>query len=532
MDEKTNEILSACFNLLFCERKAKEKIENSSDIIRTVLNNIYVQKPKTTKQETKKTYIPERKFIEGIDIGERNVVGLIYRLCDLPLDQEITRDYIQQQLHICLSSSNLETSSTEKLIAAFTKSMSDDDISDTRLKKIITRAKLDLNKVFRENNIVDILDEAGYAFKYKRENITDVNVFISDLITKLEPYQSDAAIKDPGILDDLDIGNDFKLNEIFSSIKKINKGDKIYRFGWEGLNIMTQGGIRPGETMVISALQHKYKTGFSLTVFKQLALYNKPLTTDITKKPLLLRISFEDDLTLNLQFLYQSLKYDETREDVDVRNVSSEEMASYVKARLQVNGFHIKLIRVDPTQWTYKSIFNKIIELESEGYNIEILMIDYLAMVPTIGCVSTGALGTDIRDLLRRVRNFCSFRGIAFITPHQLSSEAKQLLRSGLPEDQFVKEVTEKGYFAGTKQLDQEMDIEVYIHLFKHGKDSYLAVQRGKHRIPTIIPEEHKYYLMKFPKGMPIPDSVEGIKDYYRKLPSSSSNQDDSLFTM
>ena len=31
-----------------------------------------------------------------------------------------------------------------------------------------------------------------------------------------------------------------------------------------------------------------------------------------TKKPLLLRISFEDNLTLNFQFLYQSLKENET----------------------------------------------------------------------------------------------------------------------------------------------------------------------------------------------------------------------------
>jgi hypothetical protein len=59
---------------------------------------------------------------------------------------------------------------------------------------------------------------------------------------------------------------------------------------------MIQGGFRPGETAVIGALQHKYKTGFTLSIFAQIALFNEPKTEDKTKKPLLLRISFEDEL--------------------------------------------------------------------------------------------------------------------------------------------------------------------------------------------------------------------------------------------
>ena len=98
-----------------------------------------------------------------------------------------------------------------------------------------------------------------------------------------------------------------------------------------------------------------------------------------------------------------------------------------------------------------------------------------------------------------------------------------------MPEDQFVKEINEKGYFAGSRQLDQEMDLEIYIHLFKRGKDeTWLCVQRGKHRLPTIIPDSHKYYLMRFPKGMPIPDSTPGTEDWYSKLPNVTGESNDS----
>jgi hypothetical protein len=98
---------------------------------------------------------------------------------------------------------------------------------------------------------------------------------------------------------------------------------------------MLQGGFREGDFCVIGALQHRYKTGFSLSLFKHLALYNTPSMRDQNKKPLLLRISFEDDITLNLQFLYQSLKENETGQKTILTNVTEEEMSSYVKERLQ-----------------------------------------------------------------------------------------------------------------------------------------------------------------------------------------------------
>ena len=71
-----------------------------------------------------------------------------------------------------------------------------------------------------------------------------------------------------------------------------------------------RGGIRRGEFVTMGALQHKYKTGSTLSMFMQIALHNQPIVTpeEAGKKPLLLRISFEDSLTNNVQFMYQYLK--------------------------------------------------------------------------------------------------------------------------------------------------------------------------------------------------------------------------------
>ena len=322
------------------------------------------------------------------------------------------------------------------------------------------------------------------------------------------------------------------MREAFADLQNTNNGTGIYKTGWTALNRMIQGGFRPGETTVIGALQHKYKTGFTLSLFKQIALYNKPLTTDVHKKPLLLRISFEDDITLNLQFLYQSLKYDETREPVNLKEVTADEMSAYVTSRLQVNGFHIKLLRVDPSQWTYRNVCSKIIEFEAEGYNVELLMVDYLTLLPTTGCINTGPAGNDLRDMLRRMRNFCSARRITFITPTQLSTEAKQLTRSGIPEHKFVQEINEKGYFAGCKSLDNEADLILYIHIAKHNREAYLTVQRDKHRGQSVIPDKDKYFLLKFPSKMPIADDREGEDQSLSVLNVNITNANEDLFKL
>jgi hypothetical protein len=146
-------------------------------------------------------------------------------------------------------------------------------------------------------------------------------------------------------------------------------------------------------------------------------------------------------------------------------------------------------------------------------------MLDYATLLNTAGC-TVGPAGTDKKDLLRRLRNFCAARNIIFITPLQLSSEAKMLLRNGIPEHDFVNQVAERGFYDGSKSIDQDLDCELFIHLFSHKRKKYLAVRRGKHRIPGIIPDEDKYFLLKFPGlNIPILPDVDGEDSSYSKLP-------------
>ena len=415
----------------------------------------------------------------------------------------------------------------ENLYAILEKSILDTEtMTESVLKRSITNLIKDLNNFYIEEQISDILGKASYKFLKERDRIKDINTFITEVINQLEPLQISNKSHDPAIKSEIDISEPTHIQFIFDEIKKAKGNELVMRTGWHALNRMTQGGFRRGETVILPGLQHKYKTGLSLSLFKQLALYNKPYMIDATKKPLFLRISFEDDLPNNIEFLYTALKGDEGAKSVDIKNIPTEEMAAYIREQLEINGYHIKMLRVDPSAWSYKHICNKILEFEAQGFEVHVLMLDYLGMVPTVGCIGSGPMGTDLRDMFRRMRNFCSAKKILHITPHQISTQGKALIRSGIDDFAFVKEINGKGYYAGSAQLDQEVDLEIYIHLVSYQKEHYLTLQRGKHRLTTITDEKDQYFILKFPKNMPIPDDINGDDSSLRSVKSQDATEE------
>lgn len=89
------------------------------------------------------------------------------------------------------------------------------------------------------------------------------------------------------------------------------------------------------------------------------------------------------------------------------------------------------------------------------------------------------------------------------------------LIRQG-NEETFVRDIANKGYYDGAKTIDQEVDLEIYIHLIRCDNKSWLAVQRGKHRVVTQTKEEYKYTVLPFFDIGDIRDDING-QDSSRK---------------
>lgn len=101
---------------------------------------------------------------------------------------------------------------------------------------------------------------------------------------------------------------------------------------------------------------------------------------------------------------------------------------------------------------------------------------------------------SDKRDIVRRVRNFCVERGVVFVSPFLLSDEAKSLFNVLEDKTNFVKDVKGRGYYDGCKTVDQELDLEFYIHTFIQKQGKYVTVQRGKYRSPKLVQEKQLYF--------------------------------------
>ena len=358
----------------------------------------------------------------------------------------------------------------------------------------------------------------------------NVDMVISELTKRLETIKDREEITIAGLVGEIDFDSEESIKKAAEDAKKLAVGSDAFKLGWSCINDMTQGGFRRGEFITVSALQHNYKSSFVKSIFAQILRLNVPKLKNPDKKPLLLFISLEEELNNIFLFFYQYLKYSEegiiyTKRELE--ELSIEETSKYVREKFTANGFSAKVLRFNPSYLTYERLFELIENYELQGYEVQGVILDYVKKMNRAGVNKTGPSGTDLLELFSIIRNFMSSKNIMFVTPHQLSTDAKRLQRNGMPPEEFVKFVAHKGYYADSSQLDQEIDLELFLAKARINKKWYLTIQRGKHRIPTVIPDELQYAILKFPeKGAPIPEENEKHPDVCQKSTTSEDDYD------
>ena len=402
------------------------------------------------------------------------------------------KDILLQQLQV---NCGADESTYESLQSGIEPEMTEDE---NKLTVINIRTAIATH--FKHGKIEEVLSKRFSEFKFKRSSIKNINKWINTMIAELEPFQVVGQERDSAIIDEVDISDKESINRVYASIKEENEGGGGFITGFQGINGMIGGKFRLGEQWGLYGLQHNYKTGFSLTIFKQICMYNTPTLKDPKKKPLLLRISFEDSLVLNFQYLYKNMWENETGKVLSKKDLAEMDigvMTEYVTNKLSATGFHVKLLFVNPSDWTYKDICNLVLKYEAEGYEVQMVMVDYLTKISKEGCTQ-GATGQDVRNLFERIKAFMASKGILFITPHQLSTEAKGLMRYGYND--FVKRLPGGGYTADSKQIDQVIDGELFFHIerLKGKNEAYFTVQGGKLRRIEQVDEDDKYRVYKF----------------------------------
>lgn len=495
-------LLIKIITLLHLETKVEGEVTKSTDLVDNLLEGIK---------------IPEADV--GLIVSERDIIGGLYNICKKLA--VATGDAIPTTGDL-LTEIRLHCATELDIYEAFKEGMAG-ELSQEEIKKRTSYMRRELKEYLHSSNAVKRITDAAYRLKFKSHEIENQDDFMRELAADIETSISKSSKKDEAIIGSIDMGNKETVIAAASRVKDEDTGVGKLSTHLQGLNEMSNGGFRRGEFVMTSALPHQNKTGFSLDIFEGVARFNEPYLFDVKKKPLLLRISFEDDVEMNFNHLFKHMWERENNEVATTADKDPEAIAEYVMSRLTETGWNVQMYKVDPSMWTIFDVFAFIREKEAEGFEIALCMLDYMRKMPTTGCLQ-GVAGFDIRDMARRFRNFCNARKITAYSPHQISTQAKEIAR--MTPNGFVKMLPNGGYYDGCKSLDAEIDLEIFQHIEKLNGHSYLTLQRGKHRNAPQLSEEKKYAVYQFSDIAGIPPDIGKENTVLRKVGGKPKGQE------
>lgn len=321
-----------------------------------------------------------------------------------------------------------------------------------------------------------------------------------------------------GVLSIIDFQDEQNVQDTLTRAKETWSSSGVLKCGYQGINRLCgePGGFRRGEMLLIGALRHNYKSGFSRDLFATIPLFNKPYMFDPTKKPLNLRFSFEDSASDDIIDIYRRLLQNLEGRSVKTKDIDVIEASKYVKEQLGRNGYENIILSIDPGMFSLDAIVNAIEYYENKGYEIHHLNIDYLAMLTKNDNGKSDALTQVILNLFTQLRNVCRRKNIFISTPHQLGADAKNIIRDGGTD--FVKKVAGKSFYDSCKRIDQEVDLEITLHIEKVNDDKFLTFIRGKHRGVNNTPFVDQYGAYLFDPELGLPWDVEGVDLSRRKV--------------
>lgn len=487
MDTKL--LLVKSITLLYRESQLTPYTVNSADIVNNILTVIKLPDSYVTADFGKDPTVQLRETVRWMC---NNTVGNPYDKTEL-----------LQRLRV-------NCGNDDGLFDSFYAGMNG-ELSEEEIKKLTNSYRKSLNAFLNQTKVKEIVKTFHTRMTFQPHTI-DWRHVMRDFKEELEPYTDLEEVNFTGnkhMVTSVNFDNYNAVRGVLDrSVSETSTGG-VFRMGLQGLNRMfgPHGGLRRGEAVLTSALKFNYKSGLCLDMFRWAAIYNTPVLIDPERKPLLVRMSLENTVEQDMMSLYKSLAENELGLPVDTSSIDIDEATRYVIKEMTKTGFHIDMSRYDPTEMTFHDLFEIFEKYEADGYEVQLANIDYLNCLSKRGC-AVGPAGVDIKDLYKRTRNFFNIRKTTFITPHQMSTDAKMLLRGG--ETDFVKEVVDKGYYEGCKSLDTEPDLEIHQHIVKVNGESYLTLQRGKHRKVGETNPNDLYTVYKFENYATIPDDING----------------------
>jgi hypothetical protein len=371
-----------------------------------------------------------------------------------------------------------------------------DTNSEEEIKNKVKNALDEINFTLRKTELEDLIRKANRDISFGDQiNVSD---FTKTLSEKLRMFDAGAVKGEhSGFAGRLSTMDPQSIMDTFAKSRELNTTEGMLQTGVKGINRMWGGGHRRGGQYNYGALTHNYKSGILLDYCKWIPMYNRPYLLDEKKKPLVLRISFENKPEQDLPIIYRSMYSAEYKVDVDITKIDIEEATKYVLNKLTKNGWNFEMLCYDPNNFDVWDLIDILTTYEDEGYEIAALIIDYPELM-----TKKQRKGAEMRKdafivyTFEVMRNHCFPRGITQITAHQHSTEAQKLRRED--PTSYVSKVATGSYYMECQSLATKLDGDAAINIVPLGGRKFLMMGRGKDRYCSDTPEKHKYPILEF----------------------------------
>lgn len=457
--------------------------------------------------------LPSPDTIAGTDDDRENLHALKNICQNMVYDKTntYTREYLESKLRISIKK---DPELRDDVISTMAAVEGDDESKINRIKTL----RDELYGYLHRRSMKDAIKKIAQRTIFAGAENFDCSKMAREIIATIEPFvknisndNEDPSLNGSGTTEDKDA-----IAKMFMNVQEDLSPDSVLKTGWQAMNRMfgEVGGLRRGNMYVIGAMPSNGKSLISSCLTLQVGLFNTPYLFDQTKKPAIVHISTENDMNTNLKIWFRYLWENEYDQPCNLQDMDPQAMAEWFINKLESNGYKYFFYHIDPTKTVYSDIISRLIKLESEGYEIHLATVDYLAMINGDGLGDSNA-AFWIRQLFKVLRNHCNPRRITLITPHQVATDAAALKRQG--SDDFVKEIAGKRYWEKCRSIDMEVDCEIVLNIEKDDNgNAWMAFGRGKDRSSQNTPEKDKFFFLPFSQNGGLRMDLNG-KDTSRK---------------
>lgn len=385
--------------------------------------------------------------------------------------------------------------------------------SEDNLDKV-NRIISEIRFTLRKNDLADIVRRANRELNF---NDTNVNIgdFSRELTERLRAFENISAGngEKEGFAGRLSTSDPESIKTTFERAAELNSAEGMLVTGSKGINRMLGGGYRRGGQYLWGGLTGNYKTGMLLDNCKWIPMHNTPKLLDPKKKPMVLRVSFENKPEQDLPIIYESIYSAEYKTKVNKSKIDKEEATKYVLDKLGKNGWTFEMLCYDPNNFDIWDLIDILVAYEEDGYEIAALIVDYPELI-----TKKQRKGNEMRQdayivyTFEVLRNHCFPRGITQIVAHQHSTEAQKIKR----EDpvSYVSKITGGSYYMNCQSLATKVDADCAMNIVTMGERKFLMLGMGKDRFNNDTPEKHRFPILEFKKFGGILADVDTDEDY------------------